>query len=184
MQGGSTALPLPQALPVGPRGQEVIGHKLCDFPVPLPFASQGSEDEWVSSPPQKSCARDKTAHLKSSWRTVCTRLSIYGRLRQTHSRLPAAVSRLVVFPWYALWFFQNSLSCACFKFTHKKRLKIKSLKKPKSINSVIIIKCIEECWQFIRDSYPRLEVPSQPCGGWTPSLFCSFLSLLSFLSLC
>lgn len=40
---GCRALPLPQALPVGPCGQ-VIGHKLCDFPVPLPFASQGWDD--------------------------------------------------------------------------------------------------------------------------------------------
>lgn len=59
------------------------------------------------------------------------------------------------FPLYALQFFWNSLSHAHVKFMHTKRLIIKLFKNLKSMNSVIIIKCIEASWQFIRETVLR-----------------------------
>lgn len=51
--------------------------------------------------------------------------------------------------------FWNSLSRAHVTFTHTKRLMIKLFKNLKSMNSVIIIKCIEAPWRCTREAVLR-----------------------------
>lgn len=83
---------------------------------------------------------------------------------------------------FALWFFWNSLSHVHVTFTHRKRLTIKLFKNLKSMNSVIIIKCVEAPWQCTREAVLRGQRSSFSNIRLILSLFCTFLSLLKFSS--